>query len=113
MQQKHYPPQHPLRINRFFDLFCVEVITKFMQQRKVQLDFTAWNTDSKLIIIYQNNELNIVYHHNYITVCWWSGYHRFNGQPHHNYQLTQYRRSYYKQHENTGKVFTVSLAEHN
>ena len=96
---------------RFFDVFCVAVMSKFMQSRKVQLSFTGLQTDRKLIIIYQNNELNLTYDKDYIVVTWWSGYYRYNGERHPDYPLTQHKRSYYKLHDKTGKVFTVGLAD--
>lgn len=111
MQQKHPVNQSLYPIPRFFELFCSEVIAKFFHYRKPMLDFTVFQTAQKLIIIYQNNELNLAYHRDYITVQWWSGYHRFNGQQHPDYPLTQIKRAYYKLHEKSRKVFRTGLED--
>lgn len=96
---------------RFFDVFCLELLRQFNLARKIQLNYTALQTESKLIIIYQNNELNLANSRDCITVTWWSGYHRYNGEPHPDYPLTQHKRSYYKLHEKSGKVFSVGLSD--
>lgn len=111
MQPKRTVIQQFYPINRFFDLFTVEIISKFMYYRKSQLKHTVFQTEDRLIIIYQNNELNIKDDRKYLTVQWWEGYHRFNGQPHPDFPLTQIKRAYYHLHDKTEKVYRTSLPE--
>lgn len=108
IKTQEFTVPHP----QFFDVFCAEVITRFIQMKRNRSDYTIFQTAQKLTIIFQHNELSITPDKNSIRVIWWEGYHRFNGQPHPEYPLAQLQRSYYKLHVQSAKIYRTYEDQH-